>query len=306
MSGPNVMNKLPLTVIDSPIGASTPPADDPGLERARLHRRFDRMARLVGNAGIHHLRNSHAMVLGMGGVGSWAAEALCRAGVGKITLVDFDLVCVTNGNRQLHAVKGATGKPKVEVMATRLKQINPSCEIIAIQKFYEEATSEALLAHKPDVLVDAIDNLTAKTHLISTCRIQDIPLVVCGGASGRMDPTKIREADMTEISGDPFLAQTRKILRKTFNFPAADLGPWGIATIHSLEPAAKPLELEYDNGGGHQCVCPQGANSQHSCERRSVIYGTAGFVTGAFGLACSAAAVRMLLDQAPVSPAENP
>jgi tRNA A37 threonylcarbamoyladenosine dehydratase len=280
-------------------GSSRAPArleeGSPELEKARLHRRFDRMARLVGDDAIRGLRSAHVMVMGMGGVGSWAAESLCRAGVGRISVVDFDLICVTNGNRQLHAMKGTTGRPKVDVMAERLRLINPSCEVNSHAQFYDADTSDELLADAPTLIVDAIDNLTAKTHLIARARELHIPLVVSGGASGRLDPTQIRESDMTEVSGDPFIAQARKILRKRHGFPSADTGAWGVPVIHSLEAAAMPRDLEYDEGGGHRCVCPQGNNGMHSCEQRSVIYGTAGFVTGAFGLACTAAAVRLLV-----------
>lgn len=207
----------------------------------RLHRRFDRMGRLVGDRGMQRLFASHALVIGIGGVGSWAAESLVRSGVGVITLVDFDLVCVTNANRQLHAVKGATGKPKVEVMGARLQAINPRCEVRCERRFYGADTSEALLSVKPDVVIDAIDNLQAKTHLIAACRARGLPLVVSGGASGRADPTQLREADLTAVRGDPFLAATRKLLRRDHGFsPATDKTPWGIPTIHSLRPPRAP------------------------------------------------------------------
>lgn len=238
------------------------------------------------------LLSSHVMVIGLGGVGSWAAEALVRAGVGHLTLVDFDLVCITNANRQLHAMKGTTGRPKVEVMAERLRLVHPGAQIDVAQSFYEADTSEALLARNPDLVIDAIDNITAKCHLIATCRDRKIDLVVAGGASGRMDPTQIREGDLSEVKGDPFLRATRKMLRRSHGFGE---GPWGISTIHSLESAAQPLALEYDGGTGFRCVCPQGDNGKHTCDDRNLIYGTAGFVTGSFGLACSAAAVRRLL-----------
>ncbi len=270
----------------------------PVSETYRLHRRFDRMGRLVGDGGMQRLFASHVMVVGLGGVGSWAAESLVRSGVGAITIVDFDLVCVTNANRQLHAMRGTTGKPKCDVMAERLRLINPRCEVRSERVFYNASTSEALLGASdepsPDLVVDAIDNLNAKTHLINTCRARGIPLVVSGGASGRMDPTKIRESDLARVRDDPFLAATRKLLRKRYEFPRGDR-PWGITAIHSLEPAADPISLHYDEGQGFRCVCPQGNNGMHSCDRRNVIYGTASFVTGTFGLACAAAAVRLLL-----------
>jgi len=273
-------------------------------EGYRLHRRFDRMARLVGDGGMRRLLGAHEMVVGQGGVGSWAAESLVRSGVGRLSIVDFDLVCVTNTNRQLHALKGTTGKVKVEVMAERLRAIHPRCDVHALAQFYNADSSRALLddgpGGRPDVVIDAIDNLTAKAHLIAACRERGIALVVSGGASGRMDPTQILRADLAHVEGDPFLAQVRKMLRANYGFPkgsprlAADSEAWGITAVHSLEPAADPLELEYDEGTGFVCVCPQGNNGLHGCDHRNVIYGTASFVTGAFGLACAAAAVERL------------
>lgn len=271
------------------------PVEDDETSTYKLHRRFDRMGRLVGDAGMQRLFASHVLVVGLGGVGSWTAESLARSGVGKLTIVDFDLICVTNANRQLHALRGTTGKQKAAVMAERLRQVNPRCEVTPEATFYNSESSAALLASRPDLVVDAIDNLAAKTHLIATCQAQGIPLVVSGGASGRMDPTQIRVADLNAVEHDPFLAATRKLLRKNHNFPHADKLPWHIPAVHSLEPPAEPLELEYDKGEGFRCVCPHGGNDLHGCMHRNVIYGTAGFVTGAFGLACAAAAVRTLL-----------
>jgi len=262
-------------------------------ERYRLHRRFDRMGRLVGDAGMHTLLGSHVMVIGLGGVGSWAAEALARSGVGRLSLVDFDLICVTNSNRQLHAMRGTTGKPKATVLAERLRQIHPSASVEDIREFYEPATSEALLARGPDLIIDAIDNLAAKAHLVARARELEIPIVVSGGASGRMDPTQVRVGELGRVEGDPLLKMLRKLLRRNYGFPSGrDLG---IPAVHSLEPAADPIELAYDVGEGFRCVCPQGDNGKHSCDHRNLIYGTAGFVTGSFGFACASQAVRMLL-----------
>lgn len=274
----------------------TPEPEDRGY---RLHRRFDRIGRLVGDAGMHRLFGAHVMVFGQGGVGSWISEALARSGVGRLTIVDFDVVCVTNANRQVHALRGHTGRPKVEIMAERLRAIHPACRVEAIAKFYNFESSEAFFEQSPDLVVDAIDNLSAKAHLIATCRSKSVPLVVSGGASGRLDPTQIRQSDLAKVRDDPFIAATRKILRQKYNFPAAPKS-WDIPCIHSLEACADPIELHYDGGQGFRCVCPQGQNSPHSCDARNVIYGTAGFVTGAFGFACAAAAVqRLLQDRSP-------
>ena len=180
----------------APTEARTEPKVDDDESTYKLHRRFDRMGRLVGDAGMARLFTSHVMVVGLGGVGSWAAESLARSGVGTLTIVDFDLICVTNANRQLHSLRGTTGKQKAAVMAERLRLINPRLEVRPEAVFYNSESSAALMAHKPDLVIDAIDNLAAKTHLIATCRANNIPLIVSGGASGRMDPTQIRVADL--------------------------------------------------------------------------------------------------------------
>lgn len=285
----------------APPAAAEPKLEDDETSTYKLHRRFDRMGRLIGDAAMERLFASHVMVIGLGGVGSWAAESLARSGVGKLTIVDFDLICVTNANRQLHSLRGTTGKQKAAVMAERLRLINPRLEVIAEPVFYNAESSDALLAHGPDLVVDAIDNLAAKTHLIATCRARKISTIVSGGASGRMDPTQIRISDLNQVGHDPFLAATRKLLRRNYEFPQGDKEAWGITAIHSLEAPQDPVDLHYDNGEGFRCVCPHGGNDLHGCMHRNVIYGTASFVTGAFGLACASAAVRSLLGQ-PVGP----
>ena len=142
-------------------------------------------------------------------------------------------------------------------------------------------------------MVDAIDNITAKCHLLNTCRENEIPVVCSTGASGRWDPTAIRVDDLSKTRVDPLALNVRKILRKTYGFPRDK--EWGIPAVYSDEPLQKPVQLSYDHNGEFQCVCPNGENDVHSCEERSLIWGTAGFVTGAFGLSCSSVVVRELL-----------
>lgn len=271
-------------------GRETQPAEDD----YRLHRRFDRLGRLVGDAAMARLFESHVMVIGLGGVGSFAAEAVVRSGIGRVTLVDFDLVCVTNANRQLQALARNVGKPKATVLAERLRQINPRCEIKAVPLFYEARISDKLLggSHPPDFVIDAIDNITAKCHLLDACRKRAIPIVCSTGASGRMDPTRVERADLSQTRVDPLAANVRRILRKHHGWPSK--GDWGVPAVFSSEPMRKPFELTYDHGKGFHCVCPSGENDHHSCEDRSIIWGTAGFVTGSFGLACAAVAVEAL------------
>jgi tRNA A37 threonylcarbamoyladenosine dehydratase len=258
----------------------------------RLHRRFDRIGRLVGDAGMERLLNAHVMVIGLGGVGSFAVEALARSGIGRLSLVDFDRVCVTNSNRQLQAVSTAIAKPKATVLAERVRLINPQAEPRPLPLFYSARTSDQLLGAGPDFVVDAIDNVTAKCHLLASCRSRGLRVVSSTGASGRLDPTALEIVDLAETRVDPLADAVRRALRQKYDFPKS--GPFGIPAVFSTEPPAQPHQLHYDGGEGFHCVCPGGQNDFHSCEERRIIYGTAGFVTGAFGLACASVVVRAL------------
>lgn len=258
-----------------------------------LHRRFDRMGRLVGDDQMKQLFKSHVMVIGLGGVGSWAAESLARSGIGRITLIDFDEICITNANRQLHALQGLVGQKKANVMAERLKKINPQAKIESVPLFYNKESSEQILNLQPDCILDAIDNLTAKTHLLNECRRRRIKVITSGGASGKMDPTRIKIIDLAQTNIDPLSHSVRKILRQEYAFPKEKF--FDIPCVFSDEIPIQPIELKYDMGQGFKCVCPQGEIDPHGCMHRSVIYGTASFVTGAFGLAMASWVVRNIV-----------
>lgn len=258
-----------------------------------LHRRFDRMGRLVGDENMQKLFRTHVMVIGLGGVGSWAAESLVRSGVGHLTVVDFDEVCITNTNRQLQALQGMVGKKKAQLIAERLQKINPQAKVEARVEFYNAESSAGLLGLKPDYVVDCIDNLTAKIHLLNECRTQNIKVITSGGASARLDPSKIKLADLGQTYMDPMAAQVRKLMRQKYEMPEGKV--WGIPCVFSDEEPIAPVELKYDKGQGFKCVCPQGQNNLHSCEHRNVIYGTSSFVTGSFGLMMSSWVVRQII-----------
>lgn len=266
--------------------------ENPEMREYTLHRRFDRFGRLVGDAMMWKLFQSHVMVIGIGGVGSFAAESLVRSGVGKVTLVDFDDICITNINRQLHALTGLIGLKKARVMAERLKKVNPQAEITSIEKFYSPESSDEILGHSPDLVLDCIDNISAKCHLLATCVSKKIPVICSAGASAKEDPLSIRVVDLSETHTDPFIFEVRRVMRQKYGFPSE--GKLGIPTVFSVEKPSQPEELHYDKGQGFKCVCPQGANDYHSCEKRSVIYGTASYVTGAFGLALASRSLRFL------------
>ncbi len=260
----------------------------------RLHRRFDRMGRLVGDTRMKKLLASHVLVVGLGGVGSWAAEAIVRAGVGKITIVDFDEICITNANRQLHALTGMVGKQKSDVMAERLRKINPQAVVRELATFYNQDSHAEVFAERPDVVIDAIDNITNKCFLIAHCRENGIPLVVSTGSAGRLDPTRVEVSDLADTQIDPLASSIRRILRQQYAFPSEGK-KFGVTAIFSREAVMQPEELRYDNGQGFKCVCPQGKDSPFNCDNRNLILGSAGFVTGAFGFACAAEAVKVII-----------
>ena len=261
----------------------------------KLHRRFDRMARLTSDGGMARLQDSFVVVIGLGGVGSFAAEALVRSGVGRIRVIDFDEVCVTNTNRQLHAMKGQIGKAKSALMAQRMQQINPKASVEPVKRFYQAESSDELLAGDPDFVVDAIDQITAKCHLIATCRARGIPLVSSMGAAGRWDPTRIQVADLNKTYQDKFAANVRRVLREKHDFPKGKR-PWGVPAVFTDEPCQEPEALAYDGADGFRCVCPQGQNGLMTCDRRARIDGSASFVTGTFGLVAASVVVRSLAE----------
>lgn len=275
------------------LGKTNPDRRDEELEDTyRLHRRFDRMGRLVGDDKMAQLMSSHVTVIGLGGVGSMVVESLVRSGIGHLTLVDFDRVCVTNSNRQLQAMRGTVGKRKAEVLGERVRAINPQARVDVVCRFYDAHSAEDILKDAGFV-VDAIDNVTAKLHLLASCRSRGIPVVSCTGAAGRIDPTAVKFADLADTEGDRLAHIMRKHLRQRYNFPRK--GPFGIPAVFSTEPQIEPVELHYDHGEGFRCVCPGGSNDLHSCDSRNIIYGTASWVTGTFGLVAASVVVRKIL-----------
>lgn len=214
-----------------------------------LYDRFGGVARLYGVKALTKFSTSHVAVIGIGGVGSWAAEALARSGIGKITMVDLDEVCVTNINRQLHAMDGEIGKQKTDAMAERIKLINPQCQVTCEQTFYNEKTSDKLLAPDYDFVIDAIDLMMQKALLIAECKKRNIPIVSCGGAGGKVDPSTIRVADIAKVTRDALLHKVRTRLRCHFGFPKATnkkAPKFNVEAIYYDEPAIFPSPEECD------------------------------------------------------------
>jgi tRNA threonylcarbamoyladenosine dehydratase len=255
------------------------------------HRRFDRAARLLGDDGIARLGAATVTVFGVGGVGSFAAEALVCTGVGRVILVDYDRICVTNVNRQLHAMKGTLGKSKVEVMAERLRLINPDAVIETRAEFYGVETSARLLVPEPDVVIDAIDNVAAKMHLIATCVREKLRIVSAMGAAARLDPTAVRVADLSETKVDPFARDLRRNLRRKHGLDCSQRT--GVWAVYSEEPPQAPHSLAYDDGA-FRCVCPGGMNGVNDCEHKNRVEGSIAFVPSVFGMTMASVAVKLL------------
>jgi tRNA A37 threonylcarbamoyladenosine dehydratase len=277
---------------ESPVDASArpKPSDLPPVPD-RIHRRWDRFVRLVGNQEVRTLLGSHVTIFGLGGVGSYVAEALARSAVGRLSLVDFDDVCVTNVNRQLQAFPATVGQSKAQLLAERVRAIHPEAWVDPIQAFYDASTSDALLTPRPDFVVDAIDNVTSKVLLLETCLKQGIPVISVTGSGARLDPTQVRVDDLSRTKVDPLARVIRKELAKR---GFGNDGEVGLPVVFSEEEVRQPEVPEWDVDNGFQCICPHRADSPHACEKRRVIYGTATFMTAAFAMAATSVVIRRL------------
>ena len=176
--------------------------------------RFSRLELLYGEAGLTNLARQSVAVFGLGGVGSYAVEALVRGGVGRLTLVDFDAVDISNCNRQLHAQNGTIGQPKALVMAERCRSINPEVQVEPLQAFYSPDNSAELLARGYDYVLDCIDHITAKLHLIETCVTRKLPIIASMGAANKLDPTRVAVADLAETHRCRMARVLRRELRR--------------------------------------------------------------------------------------------
>jgi tRNA A37 threonylcarbamoyladenosine dehydratase len=245
-----------------------------------LHHRFGGIARLYGQAGLARFFRARVAVIGIGGVGSWAVEALARSGIGHLTLVDLDEICVTNVNRQLHAMDGQIGRQKTEAMAERARAIHPGCEVAVVPAFFNERTSAGILDAGFDALLDAIDTTRHKALLLAECHRRGIAAVTCGGAGGRRDPTRIRVTDLAFSGKDPLLLQVRRSLRNDHGFrkiPQHETPPpFGIDAVFSDEP-----QLYAQCDGSVSTDRPEEAETRLTCASG---LGTASHVTACFGM----------------------
>lgn len=248
-------------------------------------RRFSGVRRLYGEQGLQRLQQAHVLVIGIGGVGSWAVEALARNAVGQLTLVDLDNVAESNINRQIHALDENLGKAKVTAMRERIVSINPVCQVVEIEDFATPDNLDTVLQGKPDIVIDCMDDTKAKTALAAWCKQHRQPLVMAGSAGGKLDATRIRLADLAHVQGDRMLAKIRNQLRRDHGFPrASDHKPsarFGLTCVYSDEPVEKPQEA---------CETQAGLTGLHCAG-----YGSSICVTASFGFVAAQHALQHLL-----------
>jgi tRNA A37 threonylcarbamoyladenosine dehydratase len=205
-------------------------------------RRFGGVARLYGTQALEKFKKSHVIVIGIGGVGSWVVEALARNAIGKITLIDMDVVAESNINRQLPALSNTLGRNKCDVMAERIRGINEECEICIVDEFLTKDNIANLIAADTSYVIDCIDNSRVKAALIAWCKRQKVKMLTIGGAGGKTDPTLIQIVDLSRAKHDPLLSRTRKILRQDYNFSTNIKRRFNIPCVYSLEHLKYPTD----------------------------------------------------------------
>ena len=231
-----------------------------------------RTSLLIGENTVRKLNTKHVMVVGMGGVGSFAAEFICRSGIGKMTIIDGDIVDPTNRNRQLPALSTNHGVSKADIMAERLKQINPEIQLNVVKEFVSPGMVERILDYNPDYIVDAIDSITPKITFLSTAFAKGIPIVSSMGAGAKLDPTQLKVVDISKTIICPFAQQVRKELKRKNIYK-------GIKAVFSPEPPIKESLMLTD-----------GRNFKKSA------YGTISYLPATFGAVAASVVIRDLID----------
>ncbi len=266
------------TALSSPIAA-------PDID---FDRRFGGIARAYGAPALSAFCAAHVCVIGVGGVGSWAVEALARSAIGRITMIDLDHLAESNVNRQIHALTDTLGQAKVAALTDRIAQINPMCEVTAIEEFIDADNVATLVTPgRFDYVIDAIDDARAKTALIVHCREHQIPLLTIGSAGGQTDPTRIAVADLARTEQEPLLKRVRKNLRLRHGFPRGTKVKFGIDAVYSMEPLRLPEVCAVDDGEADDAAA--GVTGLNCAG-----YGSAMVVTASFGLVAAAHVLRKI------------
>ncbi|MGJ0624587.1 tRNA cyclic N6-threonylcarbamoyladenosine(37) synthase TcdA [Xenorhabdus bovienii] len=253
--------------------------------------RFAGTARLYGQKALSLFARSHVCVVGIGGVGSWAAEALARTGIGAITLIDMDDICITNTNRQLHALVQNVGLPKTEVIAERIRAINPECQVTCIDDFVTPDNVAELMSAEFSYVIDAIDSVRPKAALLAYCRRYKIPLVTTGGAGGQLDPAQIQVVDLAKTVQDPLAAKLKERLKSDYRVVKNGKGKLGIDCVFSTE------QLVYPQSDGTVCATKSTADGSKRMDCASG-FGAATMVTATFGFIAVSHALKKMVAKA--------
>lgn len=263
------------------------------IEASDTARRFGGTARLWGDSGLSALQQAHVAVIGIGGVGSWAAECLARSGVGHLTLIDLDVVALSNVNRQIHALDATQGANKVDVMAQRIHSFAPQCAVTCVDEWITPDNVTQLVPETADVVMDCIDQVAAKTALAVLCKARAQALVVCGAAGGKTDLSQLAIADLARVTHDPLLASLRTRLRKQHGFAPAPkrasdkTKAMGVPCVYVTQAVAKPITEPNCDIPSNQAV--QGLNCAG--------YGSVMHMTASMGLRAAAWSIEQVLIQ---------
>lgn len=252
--------------------------------------RFGGIARLYGETALRAFHGAHFVVAGIGGVGTWVAEALARSGIGEITLIDMDDICITNTNRQIHAMSSTIGKQKIDVMAERLRDINPELKVHAVDEFLETDNLDELIPASADAVIDAIDAAYVKAALINHCKRKKKIILTVGSAGGKLDPRQIISGDLSRTTNDPLLAKTRNTLRRWHNFSRNPKRVFSIEAVYSTEQMTYPAQ----DGGTCQAKSGLEAGTKLDC---SGGFGAATMVTATFGFVAVSRALERFVQK---------
>ena len=259
--------------------------------------RFSGLSRLYGQAALEKFKTARVAVVGIGGVGSWVAEALARSGFENLWLIDMDDICVTNTNRQIHALSNSVGDVKVEAMAQRLRLINPQMQVTAVMDFI---TMNNITEHLQDMdfVVDAIDSVKIKAAIVAWCNRRKTPMVMIGGAGGQTDPTRITVGDLNKTYNDPLARKVRSILRREYGFSRNEKRNYGVPCVYSTE------QLIYPQPDGSVCQQKQFIDGTVKLDCSGGI-GASTMVTASFGMVAAARVAEKMAKQANAAKAKD-
>ncbi|PCJ43889.1 MAG: tRNA cyclic N6-threonylcarbamoyladenosine(37) synthase TcdA [Moraxellaceae bacterium] len=260
--------------------------------------RFGGVERLYGAEAIKVFQQAHVCVIGIGGVGTWVAEGFARSGFGEITLIDMDDVCITNTNRQIHATTDTIGRSKIDVMAERLKTINPECKVNVIEDFVTRETVRQHITKDFNYVVDAIDGVSSKAAVVAHCKRNKIKVISIGGAGGQIDPTKVTTSDINKTHNDPLIRKLRATLRRHYGFSRTASRVYGVSCVYSTE------QLRYPQADGSICQQKYFADGDVKLDC-SGGFGAAVMVTATFGFVAVSKVIEKMLRAAEKKAAEG-